>query len=182
MIKNISSFSQIDYIKPRTLIVLDIDETIMRFQQINEEWWDDIYNKLLPSYKENTYIHVELIWLDYVTNTKPILLDKDNFYIFFENIINKNCEIIFLTARDKSSSLMTIRHLKECGIDAPPSKIFYSRDKGNELKYIVTTLYPNIQDILFIDDLEKNLVNIQNIFNKKELTKYNLKLYKIKHN
>ena len=52
MIKHINTFSQINPIKPKTLVVLDIDETILRFQQIDNKWWDDTYTRLLPYYKE----------------------------------------------------------------------------------------------------------------------------------
>lgn len=182
MLKHINNFSQINYIKPNTLVVLDIDETIMTFHKVNTDWWNETYNRLLPSYKENTYTQVELIWTDHVSNNNPILLDKDNFSNFLENIKSKNCELILLTARDKSISSLTVTHLKKCGLDIHKSRIFYSRNKGNELKYIVTTMFPYIQDILFVDDLEENLINIKNVFNNDELSKYNLELYKIKHN
>lgn len=181
MFYHINSFSQINSIKPNTLVVLDIDETLITFHQVNTEWWDNTYNKLLPSYKENTYTHVELIWTDHVSNNNPILLDKDNLSNFLENIQRKNCELILLTARDKSISSLTVKHLKFCGLDIHKSRIFYNRNKGDELKYIVTTMFPYIQDIIFVDDLEDNLINIQNAFNNNELSKYNLKLYKIKH-
>lgn len=181
MIKNINSFSQINSIKPNTLVVLDIDDTIMKFQQVDTEWWDNTYNRLYPSYKENTYTQVELLWTDYISNNKPIVADKANLYNFLDNVTNRNCELILLTARDKSISLLTVKQLKECGLDIHWSRIFYSRTKGSELKYIVTTLFPHIENIIFVDDLVENLVDIQNVFNTRELSRYNLELYKIKH-
>jgi hypothetical protein len=181
MIKHINSFSQINPIKPKTLVVLDIDETILRFQQINKEWWDDTYTRLLPYYKEKTFTHVELLWIKYISNNKPILLDKDNFYIFLENIKNENSELILLTARNESISFLTMKHLESCGLDINLSQVFYNKNKGEELQKIVTTIFPNIENILFVDDLEENLTNIQHVFNNDELSKYNLELYKIKH-
>jgi hypothetical protein len=181
MIKNINSFSQIDSIKPNSLVVLDIDDTIMKFQHVDTEWWDKIYNQLLPTYKENTYTQVELLWTDYVSNNKPVVQDKENLYKFLDTITIRNCQLILLTARDKSISLLTTKHLKECGIDMHWSRIFYSRNKGSELKYIVSTIFPEIQNIIFVDDLIENLIDIQTVFNTVELSKYNLELYKIKH-
>ena len=181
MIKHINTFSQINPIKPKTLVVLDIDETILRFQQIDNKWWDDTYTRLLPYYKEKTSTHVELMWIKHISNNKPILLDKDNFYIFLKNIENENCELILLTARNKSISFLTMKHLESCGLNINLSRVFYNINKGVELQKIVTTIFPDIQNILFVDDLEENLTNIQYVFSNEKLSKYNLELYKIKH-
>ena len=78
-------------------------------------------------------------------------------------------------------SELTIKHLKDCNFDIHPSRIFYSRNKGEKLKEIVLNIFPDIQHILFVDDLEENLLNVLSTFNQSELSKYNLELYKIKH-
>ena len=180
MIKEINSFSKIKYPKSNTLVVLDIDETILSFNEIDNKWWNDTFSKLLPIYKENTYQQAELIWTEHVTKIKPQLLDSENFNKFFYQNIN-NCEIIFLTARNENISELTIKHLKDCNFDIHPSRIFYSRNKGEKLKEIVLNIFPDIQHILFVDDLEENLLNVLSTFNQSELSKYNLELYKIKH-
>ena len=118
---------------------------------------------------------MELLWIKYIYNNKSLSLDKDNFYIFLENIKIMNCELILLTARDISTSLLTMKHLESCGFDIHLSRIFYNKNKGEELERIMTTMFPNIQNILFVDDYKENLIN------NDELSKYNLELYKIKY-
>ena len=182
MIHNINSFSQITRPKSNTLIVFDIDETILTFPIINKNWWDRTVNKLLPIYKENTQEYVELLWNNYISNLEPILLDSINLINFINKSVKNNCEIIFLTARDKSISKLTVNQLLKCDFNIDPSRIFYNKNKGIELKNIVTNYFPNVKNIIFVDDLDENLVNIQSTFNCFELLKYNLDLYKIKHN
>lgn len=180
MIKYIDTFSKITLPMSNTLIVFDIDETILSFIDINKKWWNDNYERLLPIYKENTDEQVELLWIDYVSKNKPILLDEYNFK-FFLNSIRYKCEIILLTARNEKIYELTIKHLNECKLNIHPSRIFFSKNKGKKLQDIVNNIFPNIKNIIFIDDIEENLISVLNVFNKKELSKYNLELYKIKH-
>jgi hypothetical protein len=44
MIHSINSFSQIK-IKPNSLVVLDIDDTILHFSTIKKGWWTETFNK-----------------------------------------------------------------------------------------------------------------------------------------
>jgi hypothetical protein len=181
MIVNINSFYQIKPLNPNTLVVLDIDDTIMSFTTINKKWWNDTYNTYLLHYKdtEKAYKKSEKLWIKYISRSNPNLLDEINFINFLEKISENNCELIFLTARNKKISKLTMTQLSYCRINIESSKVFFSRNKGVELKNIVEQTYPNIKDIIFVDDLEENLVKVQLEFNT---SKYNLKLYKINHN
>lgn len=181
MIKHINSFSKINPIKPNTLVVLDIDDTIMSFPNIDKEWWNETYTNLYYYDKKNAYKQTSLLWLDRIVKSKPSLIDKKNLNNFLEQIKINNCELIFLTARDVNISEITIKQLNECNLNVNPTKIFYSREKGKELEYIVKNLYPNIKNIIFVDDLIENLINVAYTFNTPNLFKYNLELYKIKH-
>ena len=142
MIKNIDSFSKIRSPISNTLVVLDIDDTLLSFQHFGKQWWDDTYRKLLPIYKENTYLQAELLWTKQISKIKPYPLDKYNLKNFL-NGLKYNCEIILLTARDKSISKLTIKQLNECELYIDPSRIFYSRNKGKELENIVINIFPN---------------------------------------
>jgi hypothetical protein len=53
MINHINSFSKINPVKPNTLVVLDIDDTIMSFSNIHKEWWNETYTNLYYYDKEN---------------------------------------------------------------------------------------------------------------------------------
>jgi hypothetical protein len=184
MIININNFSQIKPLKSNTLIVLDIDDTIMSFKNIDKTRWNDIYNTYLSYYKDDdkAYKKSEILWTKHISKSKPKLLDEHNFINFLGKISKNNCELIFLTARNKNISDLTMDQLSECGLNINPSKVFFSRNKGIELKNIVEQKYPNVKNIIFVDDLEGNLVNVQLEFNTSKHSKYNLDLYKINHN
>jgi len=181
MIKHINSFSGISPIKPNTLVVLDIDDTIISFPNIHKDWWNETYTNLYYYDKQNAYKQTNLLWLDRIVKSKPSLIDKKNFNKFLEQISQNNCELIFLTARDENIAELTINQLKYCNIDINPTKVFYNRHKGKELEYIVRNIYPNVKNIVFVDDLIENLINVAYTFNTPKLFKYNLELYKIKH-
>ena len=69
-----------------------------------------------------------------------------------------------------------MKQLNYCGINIDASKVFYNRDKGSELKNILENIFPNINHIIFIDDIINNLINV-----KSKIT-LDLELYNIKHN
>lgn len=181
MINNISSFSEISRPKSNTLIVLDIDETIITFPTIDKNWWTNTYTLLYPIYYENTQAQIEMLWNEYVSNIQPKVLDSINLFNFLNESKKNNCDIIFLTARYKSMSLQTLNHLKHVNIIIDPSRIFYNKNKGQELKNIVINKFRNVKNIIFVDDLNENLLNVQSVFSNNDLSKYNIKLYKIKH-
>jgi hypothetical protein len=183
MIKHINSFSEINTIKPETLLVLDIDDTVMSFPDISKKWWSETYHKFInENYnKENAYNKTNSLWIDYIIKSKPILNDEKNFLNLLEQISINKCDLIFLTARDNSLSELTVKQLNECNLNVNPMKIFYSKYKGNELEYIIKIIYPNIKNIIFVDDLLDNLKDVAYKFNNPKLFKYNLELYKIKH-
>lgn len=178
MIKDITSFSQIEYIKPNSLVVLDIDETILTFSNINREWWDKTYNNFLHLYKNKDEANKqsEILWANNISKNTPIILDNVNLHIFLEKASENKCELIFLTARNKNISDLTMKQLNYCGINIDASKVFYNRDKGSELKNILENIFPNINHIIFIDDIINNLINV-----KSKIT-LDLELYNIKHN
>ena len=80
--RKINSFSRIELIS-NSLVVFDIDETLMTFDYKNQ----DLEN--------------------------PIVLDYENLMEFMENLKNNKCKMIFLTARSPSTRLKTIEYLKE---------------------------------------------------------------------
>lgn len=181
MIKNIYSFSEINIIIPYSLIVFDIDETILRFPTIENDWWSKKYKELLPIYKERTHYQIEKLWIKYISQAEPVLLDPINFKFFINKLKQNNCEIIFLTARNLNLSKLTIEHLNKCNIVIDSSKIYYNKDKGYELKNIILNNYPYVKNIIFIDDLYENLSNVKSTFSSLELLNYNIDLYQIKH-
>ncbi len=180
MITPINYFNQIQLV-PNSLIVFDIDETIISFEDINKGWWKRTIAKYYT--QTNDYdLSNELSlneWITHISNLKPQLLDEVNFINLIRQAKELNCPIIMLTARKKFLFDITIAHITYCKIDIDSDSIYFNENKGKELFDIVTNKYYNYNNIIFIDDFESNLQNVANTFSG--LDQYSLQLYKIDH-
>ncbi len=132
-ITKISNFSQIEII-PNSLVVLDVDETILTFD-----------------YKSRNF-------------TNPIKLDCDNLDNFIKTCKKSGCIIILLTARLIRQHDETVRNLKEIEFRINPDNIFYSIKKGDKLLRIVKDKYESVENIIFVDDLFSNLKDVESSF------------------
>ncbi len=151
-ITSISNFSQIEII-PNSLIVLDIDETILTFD-----------------YKSKK-INI------------PIKLDSENFNNFIKVCKKTGCKIILLTARFGAQHDETIQNLKDIEFRINSNKIFYSIKKGEKLLELVNDKYKYIENIIFIDDFAPNLKDVEKAFgsNQYKLNLYLITHELVKH-
>lgn len=180
MIIPINSFNQVQLV-PNSLIVFDIDETVISFEDIDEGWWKRTFTKyygLTNDYDSADELSLKE-WVNHITNSKPQLLDEVNFINLITQAKEINCEIIMLTARRKFLFDITIAHITHCKIDIDSDSIYFNENKGKELYDIVMGKYPNHENIIFIDDVESNLQDVANTFSN--LDQYTLQLYKIDH-
>lgn len=182
MFQQINSFNQIP-ITENSLVVLDIDETIMAFPFITKSWWRETFEKYFAetnnkSQADNLTLHE---WRVYVGKTRPFLLDETRLKKFLKEIEEKSCELVLLTARDKSMEEVTRVHISHCELDISPGQIIHNENKGDALAEIVQS-YPEISSIIFVDDFEKNLASVQARFTQPDLSNYTLGLYLIAHN
>jgi hypothetical protein len=171
-ITNITRFNQIEII-PSSLIVFDIDETLIKFDGIDTRWWKSKFNKYYKqtqNYDLSEYLsHQE--WIKIVSLCKPDLVDE-NIHSFVEEAKTKNCHIILLTARTNNLKDLTIQHIKDAGFSF--EHIYFDNEKGNALSKIINDSYANVKNIIVVDDLKQNLDDINS---KVSSTKYNLQLY-----
>jgi hypothetical protein len=162
MFEVITSYEKINLIK-NSLIIFDIDETIIKFDGINPEWWKNKFNYYNSILKDNNIADEMTLkeWINHVHFNKPKLIDKEKFF----NIINKahyeyNCEIIFITARNINLKNITEKHFNECDMVDYIHKIYYDENKGLLLKELLKNKYKNYKNIIFIDDNKRNLEEV----------------------
>jgi len=181
MIKHIKSFNQIPITK-NSLIVLDIDETIMAFPSITNLWWRETYEKHFEITNDKKIARNLSIydWREHVKITKPYLLDEIKLKKFLGKIKEKFCALVLLTARDPTMMKITQTHISHCKLDISPEQVIHNENKGDALALIVQS-YPEITNIIFVDDFEKNLIDVKTRFACKSMEKYNLTLYQITH-
>ena len=177
--KPIHKFSEID-IKPNTLVLCDIDDTLLHHPAINNSWISlintffyvkhesisDVDNKTNAVHEINKYI-------DEVFNTIPMRhTDRDGFF----DMVEKTHEFAFVTARTSTAKDFTYSNLRSLGIDPDVYKVHFCgyEPKGQYIKrHFDLTKYENV---VFIDDQTRNLENVLLI-----ITHIGLKLYKFKH-
>jgi hypothetical protein len=169
----ISTFNEIK-LKPNSLVVLDIDDTLIYFDNINHNWWKEKFEYYYSYFKDydNADIETYDIWISHITQVSPKLTDEYVFK-FFDDCLKNNCKIILLTARNKNNKNLTIKQLQECKLLFDEKDIYFDENKGDCLKNLITNVYTNFKSIIFVDDLENNLNDVKN-----SLTNYEIELYK----
>jgi hypothetical protein len=153
-----------------SLIFIDLDETIIHFPYIDQNWWEKtkkLYNILNDTTSEDrTYRDWESIIYDY----KPKLLDKLQFNNFLERVHNTGSKLSILTARNKRLEYITRQHLHDCNINI--SDIHFSNQKGLTINYIKNATRHN-GPIIFIDDNIKNINDV--LHNNDDVIIYHMK-------
>lgn len=176
MFKKITKFNQINLIK-NSLVVLDIDETIIKFDNINKAWWSDTFDKHYSITKNHDCAHNLSLddWISHITINRPKLVDE-GIYDWINLIDKHNCDLIFLTARNKNLKDITHSHLNIVNLSCNKDKVYFNQEKGDELFSIVNAQYSDKKNIIVVDDVEINLIDIKNKFTD---TDFNLHLYNI---
>ncbi len=179
-ISNISDYSEIK-IAPNSLVVFDIDDTLISFPELEKSWWSDRfkYNFNLVNNKEEADKLTLEEWIHKVKIMTPKAINSNSFSSFTDELLKQNCKIIFLTARQIKIKELTEHHLKQCDIYIDSDAIFFSEDKGEELfKILNQKSYKDYSNIIFVDDMIHNLINVYNKLNGK----YKLSLYHFETN
>lgn len=174
--KTIGKFSEIE-IKPNTLILCDIDDTLLHHPALNNSWTTLIHNFFLMHSRTvfNMYnnklanIAAER-YIEKILQEIPIRhTDREGFF----SMVEKATDFAFVTARSPEAKQFTYSNLES--LDIPPDKYpihFCGYTAKGE--YINTNFELSKYDyIVFIDDQERNLDNVGTI-----LYHPNLELYK----
>jgi hypothetical protein len=175
----IKDYSEIR-ILPNSLIVLDIDDTIIKFPELGKEWWKNSFDNYMKIYNDKDKADNQTLedWINHVKVMKPKMINKESFECFIKNVLDNNCELVLVTARQIRIKELTEAHLTHCEFIIDTSNIYYSQNKGDEINKILQTRFTNIKNIIFVDDMVKNLMDA---YKKIDQSKYNLYLYNFIH-
>lgn len=156
----------IDLIDSDTLVVLDIDETVIEYPGVNKEYWYNLFGCHYHILKDYDLAEkaCESDWTDYIKKSKPSYTDQ-GILKFFEKIFESSAEMIYLTARCHTLNLSTLEHFEELNIPNPDKIYYNAKEKGPKLKMIINANSDlKKSKIIFIDDLDKNLVSMKETF------------------
>ena len=163
----ISNYDEIKVLN-KSLVCIDLDETIIRFPGINQSWWEnrkkayDLIDDLTSdqmAYKD---------WLNIIHTNTPKILDEIQFNKLMERVKITGSKIVIITARNNRLEELTIKHLLDCNINI--SDVFYSNKKGDMVNQIKRL---HNGPIIFIDDIIRNINDVKNI--NPEVTTYHMK-------
>jgi predicted secreted acid phosphatase len=165
MFEEISSFSKvIDVIDENQLLVLDIDETVLQYTNINPEYWNTLFSSNYGSLKNYDLAEQKTNddWEDLVKKLRPMHTDREGFFDLLKKAKHCSSDVIYLTARQFHMESETIEHFEELGIPSDSMIFFNAFEKGEKLRTIVGAEYKF--KIIFVDDLETNLISVKNEF------------------
>jgi hypothetical protein len=161
----INTFNNIEIKCVKTLIICDIDNTILCYEK-NIEDFIKIIKKDFPEFTENEIIEDAVYMYNiYRCINKPLHTDFDGF-INIKNRLNElDGNLIFLTARNSSSLSFTKKDFNNIGLNYDEYEIHYTDNKISKGQYIEK--YINIKDyneVIFIDDYESYIKSVSDIF------------------
>jgi hypothetical protein len=175
----INSFSQI-YLSSKTLIICDIDDTLLYFPNIHPFSYDNLMKYYISLNNDETKAHEMTInyinWL-YKIST-PFHTDMYGFYDILNRLNNfPQSNICFLTARSGNyeNREFTKNNFTSIGLDYYKFDVHYSSNipKGEYIKNNINI--SNYDNIIFIDDKEFNIQNVNLYFGSR------IKCYKFEH-
>ena len=160
--KRIGTFRDLD-VRPKSLVLLDIDETILFYENINERWWKekvDYHVQLRKCDGPEAITHAAEDWFEHIQAHLPKPTDAVGLDDLLDRIRRTNSELRFITARNPKYKHITELHLSHLGLGGLSGSVCYlgGASKG---KYILNNIDTDKYDsIMFIDDLEHNIASV----------------------
>lgn len=167
-INTISTFKNV-VLKFKSLLILDIDETILRYSKICENWWKHRYNIHYKTYgnfseADNACL---LDWKAHIKSVYPVHNDKEGFFDLIDRAKNLKCKSIIVTARDNHIKQITYDHLNHLGINNINVYFTAGGNKAHLSDEIMKDEIHHYDEIVIVDDKEKNLLDVRNHFGEK---------------
>lgn len=166
--QTISTFTNIQLYE-NTLVILDIDETLLRYENIDKKWWKDRFN-----YYYNIHNHSEKSdectindWLDFIKTSNPTHTDKEGFVDLEKRIDDLNCKLIFVTARNKELEAITHTHFDHLEIKNKEIYFTSGENKAHTIENVINKYLRKHEHVIFVDDLDTNLNDVNQHFENK---------------
>lgn len=116
---SITSFTSVKIDHNHCLLIFDIDETILQYPLITEQWWKETFEYYYSQHKDYDLADQQCTedWKAHIISELPSHTDREGFFHLLQKAKAFNCKIIFVTARDPSLEAVTYDHLDHVGID-----------------------------------------------------------------
>ena len=175
MFITINSFNQIKLGNKKSLVICDIDETLLYWNKKSKDFYHmviDDYNMINNdcNLTDDKIEKEALYFLNmYKCIFSPTMTDSDGFNNLLNNINSvSGSKIIFLTARTNdpvSNNKYTRKHFKENGLEYDNFEIHYTNNLISKGEYINANIdLKDYDEIIFIDDYETYIKSVKDIF------------------
>lgn len=147
-----------------TLVICDIDDTLLSFEGITRDWWIRKIKKYKELHNANDIEADNLAldeWRKTISNQTPIFVDENGFKNMLDRIEKSNSKLIYLTARMSFMSEITKKNFKDLGIEY--CDVHYT-DKKTKSDYVLSNI--NLHEynkVIFIDDDVRNINDVESI-------------------
>ena len=173
MYKSINKFDQVT-IPKKSLVVLDIDETTLKYCDVEPGWWKETFHYYYEIHNcHDTAEELCLdLWKEKIGSTLPAHTDEKGFFDLVRYCKDNECELIMVTARNDSLKGITHEHLNYLNIYDIEVYFACGGNKGHLIRDIIghvnithdIPLHKPYDQIIFIDDLEQNLKDVKDTF------------------
>ena len=165
MNNQISSFNDVQITQNNTLVLCDIDDTILHYPEcVNKclEFMKDFIHELT---EEEFNKDFNYFCNAYKTINKPTHTDYDGFMNMVRKIKACGGKLLFLTARKKSFHDSTKKHLSQVGISYDDNDIHYTNNTITKGEYIKQNInVDEWNEIIFIDDYLSYIKSVSDLF------------------
>jgi hypothetical protein len=164
--KIVNSFDDL-LIGDNSIVLCDIDETILHYNGINRNWWKERFDYHYENYKNYDMADMKSLedWKEHIYNTQPSITDNDSFRRMITKVNDTGSELYFVTARDSSMATITEKHFDSLNIDFYKGQIHYVGEMSKGIYIKSNFQLTNYNMTLFIDDRTMHLDEVLEINN-----------------
>jgi len=159
---SIGTFSDVE-VRPNSLVLVDIDETILFYEHIDGRWWQERIDHHMQSRtcdRASACARAIDDWFTHIQAHLPRPTDAAGLETLLGQIRRSHSTLRLVTARNPKYKDITEAHLSHLGFGDLSGSVCYlsGASKG---QYIMDNLAPGAYDsVTFIDDLEHNIASV----------------------
>jgi hypothetical protein len=160
-VAQIKSFREIPIVNKKTLIICDIDDTVLKME-LNYSHFLKVASRDLSGCNINIIRENAMAkFVAYRNKTNPIATDLSGFRDMLRRLyLNFESDLVFLTARSAESNHLTRKHLFNIGIE-PCYKIYFTGNQISKGEYIIDNIpWLSYEKVIFIDDMPMNILSV----------------------
>ena len=161
LVPKISTFSELPDVE-NSLYVFDIDETMIVFEEVSDEWWSRNFEKIYNETKDCEYASNRMgkLFVEVIKKNKHLPTDIDGFRKIENSLGETNNTIVFLTARPQTLETITYRQIETLGL-RNTYPIYFSSEKGFKMRWLKEKMQTTYENIIFVDDKIYNIEDVK---------------------